>query len=43
MEEALMWSLECQFGESFTSELRASWRALYAMVQAEMIRAAAQA
>ena len=43
MGEALMWSLECQFGASFPPELRASWRALYATVQAEMIRAAAQA
>jgi hypothetical protein len=38
-----MWSLECQFGASFTPELRASWSALYATVQAEMIRAAGQA
>jgi hemoglobin-like flavoprotein len=43
MGEALMWGLECQFGASFTPELQASWRALYATVQAEMIRAAAQA
>lgn len=41
--EALMWSLECKFGASFTPELRASWSALYATVQAEMLRAAAQA
>jgi hemoglobin-like flavoprotein len=41
--EALMWSLECKFGASFTPELRASWRALYATVQVEMRRAAAQA
>jgi hemoglobin-like flavoprotein len=43
MGEALMWSLECKFGASFTPELRASWRALYALVQAEMLRAGAQA
>ena len=41
--EALMWSLECKFGGSFTPELRESWRALYATVQVEMLRAAAQA
>ena len=41
--EALMWSLESKFGASFTPELRASWRALYATVQVEMLRAAAQA
>src|SRR5258705_685196 len=37
MGEALMWSLDCKFGASFTPELRASWRALYAMVQVEML------
>jgi hemoglobin-like flavoprotein len=41
--EALMWSLECKFGASFTPELRAAWTALYATVQVEMLRAAAQA
>lgn len=41
--EALMWSLECKFGVSFTPELQASWKALYATVQAEMLRAATQA
>lgn len=41
--EALMWSLERKLGASFTPELRASWRALYAAVQAEMLSAAAQA
>jgi hemoglobin-like flavoprotein len=41
--EALIWSLERKFGPSFTPELRASWRALYAMVQVEMLRAGAQA
>jgi hypothetical protein len=40
--EALMWSLECKFGASFTPQLRESWRALYAAVQAEMLRAAGQ-
>jgi len=37
-----MWSLECKFGASFTPELRASWRALYATVQVKMLRAAAE-
>ena len=41
--EALMWSLECQLGAALTPELRASWEALYVKVQAEMLRAAAQA
>lgn len=41
--EALMWSLERKLGPSLTPELSASWRALYATVQAEMQRAAAQA
>jgi hypothetical protein len=36
-----MWSLERKFGASFTPELRASWRELYAAVQVEMLRAAA--
>jgi hemoglobin-like flavoprotein len=39
--EALLWSLQCKFGDSFTLELRDAWRALYATVQAEMLRAAA--
>lgn len=43
MGEALMWSLERKFGASFTPELRASWRALYDMVQGEMLRAGAKA
>jgi hemoglobin-like flavoprotein len=38
--EALMWSLERKFGASFTPEMRESWGALYATVQAEMLRAA---
>jgi hypothetical protein len=37
--EALFWSLERQFGAAFTPELREAWRALYATVQAEMLRA----
>ena len=41
--EALIWSLERKFGASFTPELRESWKALYAAVEAEMQRAAAQA
>jgi hemoglobin-like flavoprotein len=41
MGEALMWSLECKFGASFTPELRECWRALYAKVQIEMLLAAA--
>jgi len=40
--EALLWSLECKFGTSFTPELQKSWRELYATVQAEMMRAGAQ-
>jgi hemoglobin-like flavoprotein len=39
--EALIWSLERKLGTSLTPELLASWRALYATVQAEMQRAAA--
>jgi hemoglobin-like flavoprotein len=39
--EALIWSLERQFGAAFTPELRAAWRALYAIVQDEMVRAGA--
>jgi hemoglobin-like flavoprotein len=37
--EALIWSLECKFGASFTPALRESWRALYGTVQVEMLRA----
>jgi hemoglobin-like flavoprotein len=40
--EALMWSLERSFGASFTPELRASWAALCATVQTEMLRAASR-
>ena len=38
MGEALMWSFECKFGASFTPELRESWRAFYATVQAAETR-----
>jgi hemoglobin-like flavoprotein len=41
--EALMWSLECNFGASFTPELRECWSALYATVQAGMLRTATEA
>ena len=40
--EALIWSLERQFGASFTPELREAWEALYAAVQDGMMRAGAQ-
>ncbi len=40
--EALLWSLEYRLGPSFTPELMESWKALYASVQAEMLRAAAR-
>jgi len=36
---SLLWSLERQFGAAFTPELREAWRALYATVQVEMLRA----
>ena len=39
--EALIWSLERQFGASFTPELKEAWGSLYVVVQAEMIRAVA--
>ena len=42
MGEALMWSIECKFGASFTPELREAWRALYATVELDMRRAAVQ-
>jgi hemoglobin-like flavoprotein len=41
--EALLWSLQCKFGTSFTPELRDSWKALYDAAQAEMLRAGARA
>jgi hemoglobin-like flavoprotein len=40
--EALIWSLEQQFGASFTPELREAWEELYATVQDAMLRAGAQ-
>jgi hemoglobin-like flavoprotein len=41
--DAMIWSLEQQFGPEFTPELRAAWIALYDAVQSEMIRAANEA
>jgi hemoglobin-like flavoprotein len=41
--DAMIWSLEQQFGSAFTPELRAAWIALYDAVQSEMIRAANEA
>ena len=41
--DALMWSLEQQFGAVFTPELRAAWIAPYDAVRNEMIRSAQQA
>jgi hemoglobin-like flavoprotein len=41
--DAMIWSLEQQFGPAFTPELRAAWVALYDAVQSEMIRAANEA
>jgi hemoglobin-like flavoprotein len=40
--EALIWSLERQFGAAFTPELGKAWRGLYAIVQHEMVRAGGQ-
>jgi hemoglobin-like flavoprotein len=40
--KALIWSLERQFGASFTPEMRGAWEALYATVQDAMLRAGAQ-
>jgi hemoglobin-like flavoprotein len=37
--EALLWSLEQEFGTSFTPELKEAWRALYATVQEKMLQA----
>jgi hemoglobin-like flavoprotein len=41
--DAMIWSLERQFGSAFTPELRAAWIALYDAVQDEMLRAATEA
>jgi hemoglobin-like flavoprotein len=38
--EALIWSLEQQFGPQFTPELKDAWIALYDIVQSEMKQAA---
>ena len=35
--DALIWSLEQQFGSAFTPEMREAWILLYKAVQAEMI------
>jgi hemoglobin-like flavoprotein len=37
--DALIWSLQQQFGPAFTPELRQAWIALYDAVQSEMMRA----
>jgi hemoglobin-like flavoprotein len=37
---ALIWSLEQQFGASFTPELKQAWTILYDTVRSEMLRAA---
>jgi hemoglobin-like flavoprotein len=39
---ALIWSLERNFGAAFTPELREAWMALYATVQEGMLRAGAR-
>jgi hemoglobin-like flavoprotein len=41
--EALIWSLEQQFGGAFTSELRAAWIELYDIVRRGMVAAADRA
>jgi len=38
--KALIWALERQFGTAFTPEMKEAWRALYAIVQAQMLREA---
>ena len=38
--DALIWSLERQFGPAFTPELKDAWIALYAAVKTEMMSAA---
>ena len=38
--DALIWSLEQQFGSTFTPELRDAWIALYEELQTEMIKGA---
>jgi hemoglobin-like flavoprotein len=41
--DALIWSLEQQFGPEFTPELRETWITLYNAVRSEMIHAAQDA
>jgi hemoglobin-like flavoprotein len=41
--DALIWSLEQQFGASFTPELRAAWLTLYDAVRSKMISVAERA
>jgi len=36
--EALLWTLEHEFGTSFTPELKEAWRTLYATVQQKMLQ-----
>ena len=38
--EALIWSLQQQFGPAFTPEMQQAWIVLYDAIQAEMMRAA---
>jgi len=38
--EALIWSMERQFGEDFTTELKGAWIELYTTVQQDMLQAA---
>ena len=40
--EALIWSMERQYGAAFTPELKEAWSTLYATVQTEMMRAGTQ-
>jgi hemoglobin-like flavoprotein len=40
--DALIWSLEQQFGTAFTPEQRQAWMSRYDVVQAEMVRAASR-
>jgi hemoglobin-like flavoprotein len=35
--DALLWTLERQFGSAFTPELRQAWAALYAAVLSDML------
>ena len=39
--EALLWSMERHLGATFTPDVKEAWRALYALVQDEMLRAGA--